>query len=210
MRRCQKNIFGKRSLEFWKKYPSAIDFKKSRKSSVEKPDWITNTDIDDLPPVSEISRKHVLRLVGRLQMVAEQLKEIEKELEELEKNNYSYLSSLPGCGTVTASKFIAFVKDIDRFQNERKLAKYSGIAPIKSESGNTKRDKSSSRGNSFLRQAFKTVALSQIGRRGHQKAKEYYRKKIKEGKSKKQALKCLMRQNVKIVFKMMSEQRNYY
>jgi len=66
------------------------------------------------------------------------------------------------------------------------------------------------RGHSGLRRAIKTIALAQIGRRGNQKGREYFDKKIGEGKSKKQALKCLMRQNVKIIFRMMKEQSEYY
>nr|MDA3839638.1 hypothetical protein [Patescibacteria group bacterium] len=78
------------------------------------------------------------------------------------------------------------------------------------ESGKTKRNISSVRGHSDLRRAIKTIALAQIGRRGNEKGKAYFEKKTKEGKSKKQALKCLMRQNIKIVFSMMKEQREYY
>ncbi len=126
------------------------------------------------------------------------------------KNNFSYLLSYPGCAVVTASKLIAYIKDIDCFPGEKQLAKYSGIAPRKCESGSVKRDIASNRGHSALRRAFKTIALSQIGRRGNQKGKEYFRKKIKEGKTKTEALKCLMRQNVKIIYRVMKEERPYY
>jgi len=206
----QKDIFGKRALKFWDRYPSAQDFKKTTRPLKSKPRWITSTNINDLPFVSDIDRQHIRRLVKRLEITREQLAEIEAELKSLSKERYDYLLSLSGCGSVTASKFIAYVKDINRFPSEKQLAKFAGIAPRKYESGNIKRDKSSVRGHSALRRAFKTVALSQIGRRGNQKAKEYYRKKLKEGKSKKQALKCLMRQNVKIVWRIMKEQRPYY
>jgi transposase len=166
--------------------------------------------LDKLPPVADMDRKHIKRLIERLKVYNEQIEEIEDELEKLAHEHYSYLLTYPGCGIVTASKFVAFIKDIKRFQNEKRLARYSGIAPRKNESGKTKRNVSSTRGHSALRRAFKTVALSQIGRRGNQRAKEYFRKKIKEGKTKKEALKCLMRQNVKIVFRIMKEQRPYY
>lgn len=206
----QKNIFGKRALKFWNKYPSIIDFKKTTKPLIEKPDWLKKTAVTDLPIVSDIEHQHIHRLLERLSIIQKQLKEIEKELENLVKEKHSYLLTLPGCGIITAAKLIAFVKDIQLFKNENKLAKFSGISPKKHESGNTKRDRCSTRGHSNLRNTFKTIALSQVGRRGNQKAKEYFRKKQKEGKSKKQALRCLTRQIVKIVYCMLKEKRPYY
>lgn len=206
----QKNVFGKRTLDFWSRYPSIRDFKKTTRPIISKPEWLLETSIDDLPSVSDIEKKHIERLVSRLKMISAQTKEIDEELKIIARDNYQYLITCPGCGILTASKLIAYVKDIDRFKSERQLAKYAGIAPRKYESGKTKRNISSVRGHSDLRRAIKTIALAQIGRRGNEKGKAYFEKKVKEGKSKKQALKCLMRQNIRIVFSMMKEQREYY
>ena len=177
---------------------------------IAKPKWLLETLIDELPSISEIEKKHIGRLVSRLQMIILQTREIDDELNDIASKNYAYLSTCPGCGVLTASKLIAYVKDINRFKTEKQLAKYMGVAPRKNESGKTKRNISSVRGHSALRRAIKTIALAQIGRRGNKKGKEYFQKKIKEGKSKKQALKCLMRQNVKIIFSMMKQEREYY
>lgn len=196
----QKNIFGKRALMFWDKYPSARDFKKTTKPLIEKPEWIKNTSFDNLPSISDIEQKHIKRMIIKLRMLNEHKEEIEEQLEKLVKQNHSYLTTCPGCAIISAAGLIAYIKDINRFASEGKLAKYCGIAPRKYESGKIKRNRISMRGNANLRRIFKSIAISQIGRTGNQKAKEYFRKKIKEGKSKKQALKCLMRQNVKIIY----------
>lgn len=206
----QKNVFAKRSLAFWLKYPSICDFKKTTRPIIVKPKWLVDTPLNELPTSSNSQARHIGRLINRLQMIILQIKEIDDELENISKQNYDYLSTCPGCGILTASKLIAYVKDIDRFKSEKQLAKYAGIAPRKYESGKIKRSISSTRGHSALRRAIKTIALAQIGRRGNETARNYFKKKIKEGKSKKQALKCLMRQNVKIIFRMMKEQREYY
>lgn len=206
----QKDIFGKRAIDFWSKYPSIRDFKKTTRPSIVKPEWLVNTLVDDLQSITAIERRHIERLLKRIKMIRSQLKEIDTELSSISKENYDYLSTCPGCGVLTASKLIAHIKDIDRFKSEKQLAKYAGIAPRKCESGKTKRNISSYRGHSALRRDFKTIALAQIGRRGNKRGKAYFEKKIKEGKSKIQALKCLMRQNVRIIFSMMKEQRAYY
>lgn len=206
----QKDVFGKRTIDFWSKYPSIRDFKKTTRPIIEKPEWLLKTSINDLPSISDIERRHIGRLVSRLKIITLQTKEIDEELKDIASKNYAYLATCPGCGILTASKLIAYIKDIDKFKTEKQLAKYAGIAPRKYESGKTKRNYSSVRGHSDLRRAIKTIALAQIGRRGNKKGRDYFEKKIKEGKCKKQALKCLMRQNIKIVFRMMKEQREYY
>lgn len=206
----QKNVFGKRALKFWNKYPCAIDFKRTTKPLIEKPEWIKKIAFSDLPSASDIEIAHVQRTITKLQMLNEHREEIEKQLEILINENYKYLTTCPGCGIVSVSGLIAYIKDINRFASESKLAKYCGIAPRKYESGKIKRDKTSMRGNANLRRIFKSISISQIGKNGCQKAKAYFRKKVKEGKSKKQALKCLMRQNVKIIYCIMKEQRPYY
>src|SRR6056297_1811154 len=76
----QKNIFGKRSLDFWSRYPSIVDFKKTTRPMIPKPKWLLDALVDDLPPVSEIERKHIKRLISRLKIIGAQTGEIGKEL----------------------------------------------------------------------------------------------------------------------------------
>lgn len=206
----QKTIFGKRSLEFWSAYPAAIDFKKTRSKKYVKPEALKKSSKDELPPVSEIDREHIQRIVKRLKGIREEIKEVEQPLKSMVEKKVNYMTSLPGCGWRTAAKICAEVNDIKRFANEGKLARYSGIAPRKYESGQHKKDIQSKRGNVRLRQAIKTIALSQIGNKGCQEGKKYFRQKVKEGKSKRQALRCLMRQLTKIIFQMLTEERLYY
>ncbi len=206
----QKDVFGKRAIDFWSRYPSIRDFKKTTRPTIAKPEWLIKTSVHDLPSISKIEERHISRLLTRIKMIVFQVKEIDEELKEIASENYAYLVTCPGCGILTASKLIAYVKDINKFRSEKQLAKYAGIAPRKYESGKTKRNYSSVRGHGDLRRAIKTIALSQIGRRGNEKGREYFEKKVKEGKCKKQALKCLMRQNIKIIFRMMKEEREYY
>lgn len=206
----QKDVFGKRALEFWSTFPTAVDFKRARRTNYTKPDWIKNISYEALPTVSAIQRLHIQRLVKRLQGVQKEITQLKQLIKDLVQENIAWLTTLRGCGEVTAAKVYAEVNDINRFQNHSKLARYAGIAPVKQQSGSNKKDIQSKRGNVRLRNAIKTVALSQIGKYGDPRAKAYYRKKLKEGKTKKQSLRCLMRQLTKIIFKMMKEERPYY
>ena len=197
-----KDVFCQKALRFFTEYPSAGDYHK---------------DNHNYPQVSEICKDSIRRQINNLKAVYEDLKIIEKSMKALVDKICPYLLSLNGCAFRTAAKIFAEVNDIDRFDNSSKLAKYSGLAPIKYESGQKKNDKRSKRGNIRLKFAMKTIALTQIGKNGNQLAKEYYRKKLKgnaekgiKPKNEKQAVRCLMRQLIKIVFKMLKEQRPYY
>ena len=64
-------------------------------------------------------------------------------------------------------------------------------------------------GNRRLNCAFHRMALSQISRMGNDKARAYFKRKISEGKSKSQALVCLRRQMVNIVWMMLKHKTVY-
>ena len=55
-------------------------------------------------------------------------------------------------------------------------------------------------GNRQLNKCLHVIALSQIAIKGDPTGKEYYQKKVKEGKTKLWALRCLKHQMAKVVF----------
>jgi len=207
----QKDIFGKKALLFWEKYPAAIDFKKTRRPIRHKPEWLTRTPSSELPIATDYARTYVRRLISRYRFIQREIKTIEADMEVLlNHSGYHYLTTLPGCNTVTALALLSHIGDIKCFPTASKLARYAGIAPRKFESGERKRDVISRHGHSRLRRCFKTIALSQLGINGRQESKAYYRRKLREGKTKQQAIRCLMRVNVNIVFAMLNYERPYY
>lgn len=136
---------------------------------------------------------------------------IDKRLEEYSKKikDVELLKSIPGCGTLTASIIFSEIKDIRRFSSVDALAKYAGIAPRIFESNRKGRHFSDKRGNRRLNCAIYQIALSLISRMGVDVSKEYYLKKRKQGKSGKQALKCLSKQMLKVIFAVLSNKKIY-
>lgn len=116
------------------------------------------------------------------------------------------LLTLPGAGTITVSKIITATKGVKRF-NLDGFIKYAGIAPIERQSGKSKKHKQNKSGNRQLNNAIYTIALTQL--RCHRKAKEYYQKKISEGKTKKHAIRCLMKRVACIVYGMLRTGEKY-
>ena len=76
---------------------------------------------------------------------------------------------------------------------------YAGIAPTPHSSGKKHKMHTNPFGNRQLNRAVHTIALCQIAIKG-ERGKECYRKKLKEGKTKLWALRCLKHQIAKVVF----------
>ena len=156
-----------------------------------------------------ILKRAILRSIKSLNRIREDAKEIEKELASLIEQGGYTLQTASGCGTVTAAEIIGEIGDIKKFKSPGSLAKYAGCAPREHSSGKTVRWRKTRSGNRRLNSAFHGMALSQISRSGNKHAKEYYERKIAEGKSKSQALVCLRRQLVTIVWMMMKNNVPY-
>jgi len=156
-----------------------------------------------------ILEQRMKRAVRRLLDLREEIQEIEDELEAMMKENQQTLSTASGCGTVIAAEIIGEVGDVNRFHSPGALAKYAGCAPRECSSGKTQRHRKTRSGNRRLNCAFHRMALSQISRSGNEKAKAYFKRKVSEGKSKSQALVCLRRQMVNIVWCMLKNKIVY-
>lgn len=141
-----------------------------------------------------------------------QIRKQQKKLEEnlkilLGREGGDNLLTIPGIGVTLATKIISHSGGITRFKSIDKFIKYSGIAPTEKSSGKSKRYIKNTKGNRKLNSTFYLAALGQIN--WNPKAKEYYQKKIKEGKSKKQSLVCVMKRIACIVYGMLKSGEDY-
>ena len=98
-----------------------------------------------------------------------------------------------------AATIIGAVGDVGRFPSKGHFASYSGTAPLETSSGEVVRHRLSLAGNRKLNYALHMVAVCQA--RSVELGGAYYRKKIAEGKSRKEALRCLKRRISDAVFR---------
>ena len=117
------------------------------------------------------------------------------------------LLTIPGVGIVLAAAIVAYTNGIHRFANRDKFLQYAGIGLLERSSGKKKRFTQSNKGNRMLNHAFYLVALYHSTR--HQESKAYYEKKLKEGKTKKHALRCVMKRVACIVYGMLKSGDDY-
>lgn len=110
------------------------------------------------------------------------------------------LMALPGCAELTAAKLIGQTAGVARFKSEAAFARHSGVAPIPVWSGNTAgRVRLTRSGNRQLNAALHRIAITQI-RLDHSAGHAYYRKRLAEGSSTTEALRCLKRRLARTVF----------
>ena len=160
------------------------------------------------PNCDEFLLRSMKRKVKRLIDIRYEVLALEKEMEILLNQNYT-VQTASGCGVTIAGMIVGEIGDIARFHSPGALAKYAGCSPRECSSGKTQRHRKTRSGNRRLNSAFHRMALSQISRSGNEKAKVYFRRKISEGKSKSQALVCLRRQMVNIIWMMLKHKTEY-
>jgi transposase len=109
------------------------------------------------------------------------------------------LTEIFGIGSILAARIIGTVGDVTRFPTKAHFASYSGTAPLEASSGEVVRHRLSLAGNRHLNYALHMVATCQA--RSDARGRVYYRKKMAEGKSRKEALRCLKRRISDAVFR---------
>jgi transposase len=110
------------------------------------------------------------------------------------------LTEIFGVGPILAAKIIGTVGNVARFPTKAHFASYSGTAPVEASSGEeVVRHRLSLAGNRKLNNALHMVAICQA--RSDARGGAYYRKKMAEGKSRKEALRCLKRRVSDAVFR---------
>ena len=113
------------------------------------------------------------------------------------------LTQIFGVGPILAARIIGTVGNVGRFPTKAHFASYAGTAPLEASSGQVVRHRLSMAGNRKLNYALHMVAVCQA--RSDARGGAYYRKKIAEGKSHKEALRCLKRRVCDAVFRSLQE-----
>jgi transposase len=137
-------------------------------------------------------------LVARCRSLTRSILALERELQAAAAQTAPALLALPGCGAVSAAKLLGEIGPIERFETEAQLARHAGVAPLEASSGKHRRHRLDRGGNRRLNCALHRIAITQA--RVHAPARAYLERKQSEGKSRREALRCLKRQLARTVF----------
>ncbi|MFP9128422.1 IS110 family transposase [Niallia sp. BSM11] len=225
-------VDGKTALAFWDRYPSpscleGVSVKQlttfllevsNNTCSVKKANEILKLMKEDGNTTKEHQETRnflVESTVRHILFGKQEIGKVERELKELMSLLDFQLDSMPGIDLVTASALIAEIGDVRRFPNANKLARFAGIAPVYFGSGGKGKEHKSKQGNRALHALFYNLAVQQVQVAKGSKLprnpvfQAYYQRKLKEGKTKGQALVCIMRRLVNIIYGMMKYKTAY-
>jgi transposase len=127
----------------------------------------------------------------RLRELTHTINELEAEIAQLVAQIAPQLLAEPGFGPLTAAKLVGEIAGIDRFKTDAKLARAAGVAPIPASSGNTNRHRLDRGGNRQINAALHRVAVTRA--RCHPETHDYIERKKAEGKTTREAIRCLKR-----------------
>lgn len=143
----------------------------------------------------QLAREHV----ADIQALDSKIKTVGRQIGSLVETTGSGLVDLYGIGPVIAGRILAEVENVNRFPSRHHFASYNGTAPIDASSGEQVRHRLSRAGNRRLNHALHMMAVTQI-RQPDSPGRGYYERKRLEGKTSKEALRCLKRRLSDVVY----------
>ena len=225
----------KSAFAFFMKYPSAGTLKGVTEEDLGRFLWEHSQGLLSIERAREIlqatntnAKVHEARnmtVQSTLRQYHFHMKELEQTENALAKTFEQFgttLTSMAGLDVVTASQLLSCIGDIRKFPTPAKLARYAGIAPTTYASGKKDTQYANTLGNRELNCHFYRLAVrltvTYESKRGTDDSKcrainpffyEYLHRKMSEGKTKRQGLKCVMRRLVNILWTMLHNNEEY-
>src|SRR4051794_2625351 len=141
--------------------------------------------------VGKTMRRMAAEEITDLVAVDAKLKALKKELREAVTDRHSHLMDLFGVGPAGAARILCDVGDVARFPDRNHFASWTGTAPLDASSGDQIRHRLSRAGNRRMNHVLHIAAIVQI--RHDTEGRAYYRRRLGDGKTPMEALRCLKR-----------------
>ena len=144
-------------------------------------------------PAARARRELATDFIADLRRLDAQIRQTRNKLAAAVQASGTTLTEIFGVGPVIAAAVLGTAGDRSRFGGRDWFAAYNGTAPIEVSSGDRKIHRLSLRGNRRLNHAIHMAAVTQI-RYKHSPGRAYFDRKIAEGKTGKEIIRCLKRQ----------------
>jgi len=137
----------------------------------------------------------------RLRELTLAVRQLEREITALVTQIAPQLLQQPGFGPLIAAKLVGEIAGAQRFATAAKLARAAGVAPIPASSGNTRRQRLDQGGNRQINAALHRVIVTRA--RCHTPTRDYIARRRAEGKSTREAIRCLKRYLTRHVWRLL-------
>ena len=139
-------------------------------------------------------------LAHRYRNLDEEINELDAAIAELTTHAAPQLVAVFGVGTETASTLLVTAgTNPNRLKSEAAFAMLCGVAPLPASSGQTNRYRLNRSGDRQANAALHRIALVRM--RWHQPTRDYVNRRLKEGKTKREIIRCLKRYIAREIFK---------
>ena len=157
---------------------------------------------DDPRDVASATRFALRSVARRYEALSEEISELEAQLDRLVAEAAPELVSLAGIGTENAATLLIVAGDNpQRLGSEASFASLCGVAPIEASSGKVVRHRLNRGGNREANRALYMTCLSRMRR--DRRTQEYVARRTKEGKSKREIIRCLKRYIAREVYRVL-------
>ncbi len=146
--------------------------------------------------------KRLLALRREIEGLEQQIKLIASHSELARR-----LDTIPGFGPICSAELAGEIGDLGRFNNEAGLAVYLGMAPLTNSSGTYQGSKRPRQVNRHGKSAIMSGAARHV--KLVPQSTIYYGKKRTQGNAHNQAVRCVGRQLVRIIWSMLKWGRDY-
>jgi transposase len=139
--------------------------------------------------------------ISELRRLNRTIAEVEKDIVSKIKQSGTTLTHLRGIGFMSAAKILGEVGTIGRIRSKAGFAMLNGTAPLQASSGSRQRHRLNRGGNRQLNYALHMMAIARCN--SDEDTKAYIARRQMEGKTKKEAMRCLKRHLSNIVYQQM-------
>ena len=160
------------------------------------------TLLEQVDVTEEVTRQRIViaaELVDDIARLEAQMRASKKRIRVAVAASGTSLCDIWGIGPIGAAMILSSVGDVARFPTAGHFASYNATAPIEASSGNKTRHRLNPRGNRKLNHVLHIAAVSQLRYPGQ--GRDYYQKKIAEGKTSKEAIRALKRRISDVVYR---------
>ncbi|MEE9299008.1 MAG: IS110 family transposase [Acidimicrobiia bacterium] len=161
-----------------------------------------NSVLESVDVTDEMTQQRVViaaELVDDIARLEAQMRASKKRIRTAVTASGTSLCDIRGIGPIGAAMILGSVGDIGRFPTAGHFASYNATAPIEASSGNKTRHRLNLRGNRKLNHVLHIAAVSQLRYPGE--GRDYYERKVAEGKTSKEAIRALKRRISDVVYR---------
>jgi len=141
--------------------------------------------------VGKVRKALVIDQVADLVAIDKRIKDINAQIKAVVAETATSVTEIRGVGPVVAAIVLGEVRDVSRFPTKHHFASYNGTAPTTWGSAGDARPCVNLHGNRRLNHAIHIAAIVQL--RFDCEGRRYYLRKIADGKTRKEAQRCLKR-----------------